>query len=154
MEFVIDHYSLAGIHADDSQAADQTSASNHQKSIDAIQARRSRLHGRYEYMFKVIDLDKELPDQLIPVFEELCANIDNILGDEKLGFHWDSLHYEPVAVCWYWRLNGHMDPCVGMFATKVCTTFALSETKSESQAFIGMALTELVARAMEVTVNV
>lgn len=46
------------------------------------------LKARFPYQFQGKHMEHNVPKGWLAVFETLCADIDQVLGDDKLGFYW------------------------------------------------------------------
>jgi hypothetical protein len=44
--------------------------------------------------------------QLLPEFAKLCEQIDELLGDDKHGFHWRQCKEKFGIARWYWTMKG------------------------------------------------
>ena len=108
-----------------------------------------QLTARFPYMFCQADLQLAMRPEWIASFEILCASIDAMLGDNKQGFHWTSLHYEPTAFCWYWRVRGSLDACVGMVKPKHFSIFVLVHPTDKLESRMREVIAQKVQSAME-----
>ena len=61
----------------------------------------AELLAAYPYMFKGEALGLALHRGWYPTFAKLCADIDELLGEDKRGFHWVQLKEKFGAARWY-----------------------------------------------------
>ena len=66
------------------------------QSDDLIQ----RLTRVYPWMFEGPNWGLQLPQRWFGVFCQLCAEIDQALGNDRMGFRWTDLHQEDGKACW------------------------------------------------------
>jgi hypothetical protein len=114
-----------------------------------MEIRAQSLEALYQYMFTELKLSTDLCLAHVPIFETLCPKIDALLGKNRQGFHWESLHREPMALSWYWRLNDQMDAAVGMMETNHCVTFVLAESRADAERKLRNEIGELVKTAIQ-----
>lgn len=68
-----------------------------------------RLAMRYPYMFSRRNFGLEMCIEWSPIFSQLCADLDSLLGQDKRKFCWHQLTQAKGAPVWYWRLNTGRD---------------------------------------------
>jgi hypothetical protein len=70
-----------------------------------IDIRLLRVILKFSYMFYRTQCPVHMADQWITPFAATCAEIDQLLGDDKRGFHWQQLGSQGSRVDWYWGLG-------------------------------------------------
>jgi len=116
---------------------------------DLTDIRLLQLSRHFRYMFRQPLTDMNLPPQCLPSFVQLCVDIDAKLICDKLGFHWVNMCADSNALCWYWRVSGNGDACVGVFEDESCSTFVLAHPKGDPNYAIRQVIGERVKRAMQ-----
>lgn len=66
-----------------------------------------QLKARFPYMFAGQNIGFEFYRGWFPVFAKLCEDIDALLGDDKLGFHWEQIKEKFGSARFYWAMKGH-----------------------------------------------
>lgn len=62
---------------------------------------------RYPYMFEGKNLGLGIARGWMPLFETLCQQIDSVLGNDKLGFHWVQIKEKFGSARFYWETDQH-----------------------------------------------
>ncbi len=65
---------------------------------------------RFPYMFAGKNLGIGISKGWMPMFENLCAQIDAILGEDKLGFHWRQVKEKFGSGRFYWSVDQTQPP--------------------------------------------
>ena len=65
-----------------------------------------QLISRYPYMFEGENLGISIARGWMPLFEQLCMAIDNLLGQHKSGFHFIQVKEKFGSARFYWSMNG------------------------------------------------
>ena len=68
------------------------------------------LQVRYPYMFEKRHLGIRVARGWMGVFTQLCQDIDNLLGDDKQGFHWTQVKEKFGTARFYWSLEDVPSP--------------------------------------------
>lgn len=68
-----------------------------------------QLAHRFAYMFEGKHLGLSIARGWMPLFECLCVQIDTILGQDKLGFHWRQIKEKFGSGRFYWSASPHGD---------------------------------------------
>lgn len=65
-----------------------------------------QLEKRFPYMFAGPNIGLSIPKGWMPLFEKMCEDIDEVLGDDKRGFHFSQCKEKFGAARWYWTMEG------------------------------------------------
>ncbi len=65
-----------------------------------------QLQQRFAYMFEGDNIGISIPKGWMPEFAKLCEQIDELLGDDKHGFHWRQCKEKFGSARWYWTMKG------------------------------------------------
>ena len=65
-----------------------------------------QLQQRFAYMFEGGNIGISIPKGWMPEFAKLCEQIDELLGDDKDGFHWRQCKEKFGSARWYWTIKG------------------------------------------------
>jgi hypothetical protein len=65
-----------------------------------------QLQQRFAYMFAGDNIGISIPTGWMPEFAKLCEQIDELLGDDKHGFHWRQCKEKFGSARWYWTMRG------------------------------------------------
>ena len=65
-----------------------------------------QLQQRFAYMFEGGNIGMSIPKGWMPEFAKLCEQIDELLGDDKDGFHWRQCKEKFGSARWYWTIKG------------------------------------------------
>jgi hypothetical protein len=63
------------------------------------------LKARYPYMFEGPNLGIAISRGWFPMVEKLCADIDQLLGDDKHGFNWAQIKQKYGSIRLYWEFD-------------------------------------------------
>ena len=63
----------------------------------------------YPYQFEGKNIGLSIARGWLPEFAELCKTIDELLGDNKRGFHWVQLKEKFGSARYYWSTKGKKD---------------------------------------------
>lgn len=66
----------------------------------------SEIQALYPYQFSNPVLGVEVAKGWMPVFAQLCADIDALLGQDKFGFHWSQVKEKYGSARFYYRFQG------------------------------------------------
>lgn len=102
----------------------------------------------YPYMLDPEHLGLTLDPLWTPVFAQLCADIDRVLGQDKRGFHWRQLMQEQGQPLWYWCLGSQLDLAVGISQHQGQHGVTLINPPGDPHNQLRMALNKLVTTAM------
>ena len=80
---------------------------------------------KYSYMFQETQGPLVIAQDWIATFAAICTEIDQLLGKDKRGFHWQQLGHEGNRVAWYWTLGEDYAPSVVMYRRPVAVDFGL-----------------------------
>lgn len=64
------------------------------------------LRALYPYQFSNPMLGVEVAKGWMPVFAQLCADVDEVLGQDKFGFHWSQIKEKFGSARFYYRFQG------------------------------------------------
>lgn len=64
------------------------------------------LQSRYPYQFKDPELGISMAKGWVVVFAQLCADVDQVLGQEKRGFHWSQVKEKFGSARFYFQFAG------------------------------------------------
>jgi hypothetical protein len=90
-----------------------------------IDIRLLRVILKYSYMFQKTKGPLVMADEWIAPFAATCAEIDQLLGKDKRGFHWQQLGHEGNRVDWYWALGEDYAPSVVMYRNQLAVDFGV-----------------------------
>ena len=65
-----------------------------------------QLQARYPYMFAGPNIGISISRGWMPIFEQLCEDIDALLGPDKRGFHFTQCKEKFGSARWYWAMKG------------------------------------------------
>ena len=65
-----------------------------------------QLQQRFAYMFEGGNIGISIPKGWMPEFAKLWEQIDELLGDDKDGFHWRQCKEKFGSARWYWTIKG------------------------------------------------
>lgn len=103
----------------------------------------------YPYQFGGKHLDQSIAKGWLPEFAELCKNIDELLGENKRGFHWVQLKEKFGSARYYWSIKGKRDSVrVDLISPKKLVSYETSPpgSKGQPQSLFDL-LTELISSA-------
>lgn len=63
------------------------------------------LQNRYPYMFTGQHLGISVCKGWFPIFAKLCQDVDDLLGENKQGFHWVQVKEKFGSARFYWELD-------------------------------------------------
>lgn len=66
-----------------------------------------QLKSRYPYMFNGQNIGISIARGWMPLFEQLCKDIDELLGDDKQGFHFIQCKEKYGSARFYWSMEGN-----------------------------------------------
>lgn len=64
------------------------------------------LQSRYPYQFKDPELGIAMAKGWVVVFAQLCADVDQVLGQDKRGFHWSQVKEKFGSARFYFQFEG------------------------------------------------
>lgn len=64
------------------------------------------LQARYPYQFKDPELGIAMAKGWVVVFAQLCADVDQVLGPDKYGFHWSQVKEKFGSARFYFQFEG------------------------------------------------
>ena len=88
-----------------------------------------QLANRFAYMFNGKHLGISIARGWMPLFENLCVQIDAILGENKLGFHWSQVKEKFGSGRFYWKTNQYEPVCVDLIGPDGVLIFQAAEAK-------------------------
>lgn len=65
-----------------------------------------QLEEKFPYMFNGPNLGIDIASGWMPGFQVLCEQIDELLGEDKRGFHWTQCKEKCGSARWYWKMKG------------------------------------------------
>jgi len=63
------------------------------------------IQDRFSYQFAGRNIGFSIANGWLPEFETLCTQIDQLLGDDKMGFHWVQLKEKFGSARYYWEMD-------------------------------------------------
>jgi hypothetical protein len=88
-----------------------------------IDIRLLRVIVKFNYMFQGTKGPLVMADDWIAPFAATSTEIDQLLGDDKRGFHWQQLGHEGDRVDWYWALGEDYAPSLVMYRDELAIDF-------------------------------
>ncbi|MDM0001254.1 hypothetical protein QTI24_21790 [Variovorax sp. J22P240] len=64
-----------------------------------------QLQARFAYMFQGESISLEFHEGWLPIFREACEQIDDVLGENKRGFHWVQVKEKYGSARFYYHLG-------------------------------------------------
>ncbi len=64
------------------------------------------LQARYPYQFKDPELGISMAKGWVVVFAQLCSDVDQVLGQDKRGFHWSQVKEKFGSARFYFQFTG------------------------------------------------
>ena len=127
-----------------------------------------QLKSRYPYMFDGENMGIAIARGWMPLFEQLCKDIDDLLGDDKQGFQFIQCKEKYGSARFYWSMEGNTPAiridCVpgGGLVTSLCRArredddSGLSGASGEQGVSVGRRIEDLVdaatARTQEICI--
>ncbi len=106
----------------------------------------------YPYQFEGKHLDLSIAKGWLPEFAELCKNVDELLGENKRGFHWVQLKEKFGSARYYWSIDGKDDSFrVDVFEPKKVVSFEMSPTGKKDQQDLFDHLSKIIRSAEAAT---
>lgn len=65
-----------------------------------------QLEKRFPYMFQGPNIGLSIPKGWMPLFEKMCQDINEVLGDDKRHFHFTQCKEKFGSARWYWAMSG------------------------------------------------
>lgn len=95
-----------------------------------------QLKSRFPYMFSGPDIGISISRGWMPIFEQLCEDIDRCLGADKMDFHFTQCKEKFGSARWYWAMKGN-EPSIKIdIISDMGVVMALSRTqKSGNERF-------------------
>lgn len=88
----------------------------------------------YPYQFCGENIGLSIANGWLPQFAELCKSVDELLGENKRGFHWVQLKEKFGSARYYWSIKGRHDSVrVDLISSKKVISLATSPSVSKSQ---------------------
>jgi hypothetical protein len=98
-----------------------------------IDIRLLRVILKFSYMFHQTQGPLVMADDWIAIFASTCAEIDQLLGDDKRAFHWQQLGHEGNRVDWYWALGEEYAPSVVMYRSLAAVDFGVANSPMDPE---------------------
>jgi hypothetical protein len=111
-----------------------------------IDIRLLRVILKFSYMFHQTQGPLVMADQWIATFAATCAEIDQLLGKDKRGFHWQQLGHEGSRVDWYWALGEDYAPSVVMYRDQIAIDFRVVNSPMDPENTLRDSIREIVLR--------
>lgn len=131
------------------QAAELSSVPTEDASTslcDVIDIRLLRVIVKYNYMFHGSTGPLVMADDWIAHFAATCTEIDQLLGADKRGFHWQQLGHEGNRVDWYWALGEDYAPSVVMYRDQLDVDFRVVNSPMDPENTLREAIRAIVLR--------
>jgi hypothetical protein len=131
------------------QTADLSSVPTEDASTshcEVIDIRLLRVIVKFNYMFQGTKGPLVLADDWIAPFAATCTEIDQLLGADKRGFHWQQLGYEGNRVDWYWALGEDYAPSVVMYRDQIAIDFRVVNSPMDPENTLPESIREIVLR--------
>lgn len=88
----------------------------------------------YPYQFAGKNLGFGIANGWLPEFTELCKNIDDLLGENKRGFHWVQLKEKFGTARYYWSIKGRKDSVrVDFISPKKVASYETNQPAAKGQ---------------------
>ncbi len=86
----------------------------------------------FPYQFSGRNIGLDIANGWLLEFEELCKKIDQLLGDDKKGFHWVQLKEKFGSARYYWEMDDY-EPgmMLDIISPKDIRSISLKATKSK-----------------------
>ena len=101
---------------------------------------------KHSYMFQETQGPLLMADEWIATFAATCAEIDQLLGTDKRGFHWQQLGHEGNRVDWYWALGEDYAPSVVMYRDQLAVDFRVVNSPMDPQNTLREGIRAIVLR--------
>jgi hypothetical protein len=89
---------------------------------------------RYPYQFSGKNLGFGIAKGWLPEFAELCKKIDELLGENKRGFHFVQIKEKFGSARYYWSIKGKKDSVrVDLISTKKVISYETNPPASKDQ---------------------
>jgi hypothetical protein len=111
-----------------------------------IDIRLLRVILKFSYMFQKTKGPLVMADNCIAPFANTCAEIDQLLGADKRGFHWQQLGHEGNRVDWYWALGEDYAPSVVMYRDDLAIDFRVVNSPMDPENTLRESIREIVLR--------
>ena len=111
------------------------------------------LKGRFPYMFQGENIGLAFHRGWFPTFVKLCEQIDEVLGEDKRGFHWEQLKEKFGAARYYWTMTGIKPSLyVDLIApNRITTVVNRPESGAKASSSAVQRINELVQQAQQAT---
>jgi hypothetical protein len=87
-----------------------------------------------------------MADEWIATFAATCTEIDQLLGNDKCGFHWQQLGHEGDRVDWYWALGEDYAPSVVMYRNQISVDFGVVNSPMDPENTLREGIRAMVLR--------
>jgi hypothetical protein len=111
-----------------------------------IDIRLLRVILKYTYMFYKTQAPVRMADEAIAPFAATCAEIDQLLGEDKRGFHWQQLGHQGSRVDWYWGLGEDHAPTLLMRQSGSHLDFEMANSPRDPKDELRQTLRSIVLR--------
>lgn len=90
-----------------------------------------QLEARFPYQFTGPNIGISIAPGWNPIFQQLCEQIDELLGDDKKGFHWEQCKEKFGSARLYWSMRGNGSGIKVNFISEVGDVTSLNIPKKE-----------------------
>lgn len=111
-----------------------------------IDIRLLRVILKFSYMFQKTTGPLVMADEWISTFAATCAEIDQLLGADKRGFHWQQLGHEGRRVDWYWALGEDYAPSVVIYRSLTAVDFGVVNSPMDPENALREGIRAMVLR--------
>jgi hypothetical protein len=111
-----------------------------------IDIRLLRVILKFSYMFQKTKGPLVMADEWIATFAATCTEIDQLLGNDKCGFHWQQLGHEGDRVDWYWALGEDYAPSVVMYRNQISVDFGVVNSPMDPENTLREGIRAMVLR--------
>jgi len=92
------------------------------------------IKNRYPYQFEGKNIGLSVAKGWLPEFAALCQRVDDLLGQNKRGFHWVQLKEKFGRARYYWSIKGKKDSVrVDLFSPKKVVSYETSPAGAKNQ---------------------
>jgi hypothetical protein len=111
-----------------------------------IDIRLLRVILKFSYMFQETQGPLVIAADWIATFAATCTEIDQLLGKDKRGFHWQQLGSQGSRVDWYWALGEDYAPSVVMYRDDLAIDFRVVNSPMDPENTLRESIREIVLR--------
>lgn len=111
-----------------------------------IDIRLLRVILKFSYMFYKTQAPVHMADEWITPFAVTCTEIDQLLGEDRRGFHWQQIGSQGSRVDWYWGLGEDHAPSLLMRQSGSHIDFEMANSPRDPQNELRNTLRSIVLR--------